>query len=507
MEKTRSVKITLKPQNDKKYVSEYFFSSFRAPAKNLIHLQRNIHAKIHPPHNRSAGKQMITDLKTKLQNKLNSDTHFAELIKGAGTAFGFRILGIVLGYLFTLLVTRTLGAKAWGIFALCLVVLQIASVIGKLGMDTALLRFTAEYTAKKRVDILNDIYRKALKLVAPFSIIVTTIVYSLSPVLASTIFEKPYLTPYFHIISFAIVPFIFLWIHSESIRGLKKVRQYMLLQQTGLYGIALLVFTAGIYLLGKNVELPIVSYTVATIILSFIAFLLWKAYLSQCRSEASYSGKSIFAYRSLLSVSLPMLLSSSLALIMGWTDTIMLGMFKTTEEVGIYNVVLRISMITSITLLAINTIAAPKFAEFWGKEDIKGLAKVTQQSTKLIFWTSFPILLVFLVFPYQILRIFGKEFTAGATALMILTVGQFVNAIVGSVGYILQMTGKEKIFQTVILIGTIINVILNLTLIPKFGIDGAAIASASAICFINIVPFLLVKYYYGFFTLPINWRL
>ena len=86
---------------------------------------------------------------TKFQEKFKSDKHFAELIKGSGIAFILRIVGMIAEYVFTLLVTRTLGAESWGILALCLVVLQIASVVGRLGMDTALLRFTAEYTAKE----------------------------------------------------------------------------------------------------------------------------------------------------------------------------------------------------------------------------------------------------------------------------------------------------------------------------------------------------------------------
>ncbi len=134
----------------------------------------------------------------------------------------------------------------------------------------------------------------------------------------------------------------------------------------------------------------------------------------------------------------------------------MLGMFRTEKEVGIYNVALKLAALTSITLFAINTIAAPKFAEFWGRRDIKGLGRVAQQSTKLIFWTSFPILLSFWLFPSYILNVFGSEFKAGSTALIILTFGQFINAISGSVGYILQMTGKQKVFQNIILTATII---------------------------------------------------
>jgi len=189
-----------------------------------------------------------------------------------------------------------------------------------------------------------------------------------------------------------------------------------------------------------------------------------------------------------------MLLSSSLALIMGLTDTIMLGMFRTEEEVGIYNIALKLSMITSITLMAINTIAAPKFAEFWGKKDLDGLAKVAQQSTKLIFWTSFPVLILFLFFPKPILGVFGEEFKTGALALIILTIGQFVNAAAGSVGYILNMTGKQKFVQNIIFIGALINIILNYLLIPIFGIIGAALASAVSMIFWNIMFSIKVKY-------------
>ena len=402
---------------------------------------------------------MMATLISKFQNKLVKDPHFAEIIKGSSAAFILRIVGIAAGYVFTLLVTRTMGAKAWGIFALSLVVLQIASVIGRLGMDTALLRFTAEHTAKCEIGTLKEIYKKALTLVVTFSVLIAISVYFLSPILANKVFHKPYLTNYFRIVSFIIIPFVLLWIHSESIRGLKKIKEYMLLQQSGIFLIAVILFLVGLAFI-KSHFLPIVSYSISILILTITSIYLWRKYLTNLfitSKTSTPSTTSKTSYQSILSVSIPMLFSSSLALIMGWTDTIMLGMFRSAQEVGMYNVALRVSMITSISLMAINTIAAPKFAEFWGKGDIKGLAKVAQQSTKLIFWTSFPILLLFLIFPKPILGIFGEEFKAGTVALMILTVGQFVNAAAGSVGYILQMTGHQKFHQNVVLIGAIIN--------------------------------------------------
>ena len=439
---------------------------------------------------------MTSSFIAKFREKFNSDAHLNELIKGAGEALVLRIGGIIAGYVFTLLVTRTLGARVWGIFALSLVVLQIASVIGRLGMDTALLRFTAEYTAKKEIYALKEIYKKALTLVVPFSILVAISVYSLSPLLANKFFHKPYLTDYFRITSFMVVPSVILWIHSESIRGLKKIKEYMLLQQSGIFLIAVILFLIGTTFV-RTYFLPFISYALAILILAFISMYLWVKHIQgliSINQQCSYSTNSSFNssinrlinYSMILNVSFPMLFSSSLALTMSWTDTILLGMFRSTQEVGIYNVALKVSMMTSVTLVAINAIAAPKFAEFWGKGDIKGLTKVAQQSTKLIFWTSFPVLLLFLIFPKPILGIFGEEFKQGAVILMILTVGQFVNAISGSVGNILNMTNQQIYYRNIVMLSTLINVLLNFILVPILGILGSALAASFTMIFWNI---------------------
>ncbi|WP_029520544.1 flippase [Persephonella sp. IF05-L8] len=443
----------------------------------------------------------MVNVVSKIKNKINSDIHLKELLKGSSIAFVLRILGIIAGYIFTLLVTRGYGAEAMGIFALSFTLLQISSVIGRLGMDTALLRFVAEYSSQGKWVVVKDIYEKAIKLVLPFSIIISILIFFLSGYIAEFVFKKPHLEPYFKIASIGIVPFVLLFIHTESLRGLKKIKEYMFLQQTGIFilaSIILGVLTFSIFPINSNInlnKLPVSVYIFSVFIFSIIAYFMWKKYLKEGYSQAGkeISTSNSLPYPYILSVSLPMLFSSSLALIMGWTDTIMLGIFRTEEEVGIYNVALRVSMITSLSLMAINTIAAPKFAEFWGRKDLEGLAKVAQQSTKLIFWISFPILLLFLIFPEQILGIFGEEFKTGAVALMILTVGQFVNAAAGSVGYILQMTGHQKFHQNVILIGTIINVILNYVLIPNYGIVGAAVASMVSVMFWNAVFSIKVK--------------
>lgn len=445
----------------------------------------------------------------RIKLKLHEDKHFAELIKGSGIAFVLKIAGTISGYVFTLLITRTLGAEAWGIFALSLVVLQMASVIGRLGMDTALLRFTAEYTAKGEINTLKEIYKKVLNLAVLFSILVAISVCFLSPVLADKIFHKPYLTGYFRVISFIISPFVLLCINSESIRGLRKIKEYMLLQQTGISVIAVILFLIGLVFI-KSRFLPIVSYGISILILATISIYLWRKYLIcflktfKTSSQSTISKTSKTSYKSILSVSIPMLLSSSLVLIMGWVDTIMLGVFRSTKEVGIYNIALKLSMVTSLCLMAVNTIVAPKFAEFWRKKDLENLKKIAQYSTKLIFCSSYPILVLYCIFPQWFMGLFGKEFKFGFLALIFLSVGQFVNAATGSVGQLLLMTGKQNILLTLQVFVFIGNIFLNYLLIPNYGIVGASIATSTMRALGNLIAVWIVYKLYKFFMW--SWR-
>jgi O-antigen/teichoic acid export membrane protein len=436
----------------------------------------------------------------KFKEKINSDVHFRELIKSSTTFFTLRVFGLAVGYLFTFLVTRKLGASAWGIFALCLTILQITSVVGRLGMDTALLRFIAEYKAQGKVETAKYIYLKSIGLVIPLSLILSIGLYLLAPIISDRIFDKEHLTFYIKLMAFAVPPLVLLYINTESLRAFKKIKEYVTLQNILPFLIALLI--AGIFLLFLNIkktEVVILSY-IAGIILSF--FLSSLFLLKKFRGVSGETEE--VSLKNILSVSLPMLISSSLFMIMSWTDTIMLGMWRTEEEIGIYNVAVRLSMITSFTLMAINSIAAPKFAEFWGKRDMEGLKNIAQQSTKLIFWTSAPIFGLYLIFPKWFMGLFGEEFKKGALALIFLTIGQFVNAAVGSVGYILQMTQKEVFVRNIVFLSCLVNILLNIILIPKFGIYGASFSSMLSYIFWNFTFMVYIRMNYGFWTFKLQ---
>lgn len=415
----------------------------------------------------------------KIKTKLSQDEHLSDLLGSSIVSFVLRIAGITMGYLFILLISRNLGAAAVGIFTLAFTVLQIASIFGRFGLDTALLRLVSESVAHNKMSEAAGSYLKATLFAFFLALFISVAIYLSSETIAAGVFSNLELTRAFEIAAVGVVPMTLTYLNFETMRAMKKIREYAFFQNVSTFLVATVLL---FFILGTD------SGTTVTIAVFIVAvYVTW--FFSQYkvmkffRFKLTMQGREIF---SMLKVSFPMMVASSLMLIMGWTDTIMIGIFMDENSVGVYSVALKVATVTSITLMAINSMSAPKFAEFYAKNDMISLQNVVSHASKLIFWTSLPILLICVMFPEFILGIFGHDFKMAAWALIVLCIGQFVNAASGSVGYILQMTGKEKVFQKIIVSALLFNVLLNYLLIPRYGINGAAIASMISMILWNI---------------------
>jgi len=99
--------------------------------------------------------------------------------------------------------------------------------------------------------------------------------------------------------------------------------------------------------------------------------------------------------------------------------------------------------------------------------------------------------------------LYGSEFLTGFEVLRWLIIGRIVNALSGSVGNLMQMSGQQKIYMNILIIGSVINVVLNYCLIPIYGIKGAAISSVVSLSFWNLTMVYMVKRKFGFSTIYI----
>ena len=142
-------------------------------------------------------------------------------------------------------------------------------------------------------------------------------------------------------------------------------------------------------------------------------------------------------------------------------------------------------------------------AEFKANGNLRKLRQSVFQSNRLLFLLTLPLTLIILLIPEFLLGIFGHQFKDGAVCLSILAISNMLSAICGSVGILLQMTGYQSIYNKIIMVAAGLSIVLNLTLIPVWGITGAAIASSAAKIFQNLAASFVVYKKLGIFSIYI----
>lgn len=421
-----------------------------------------------------------------------------ELLKGSSIALFFKVLGAVVGYFFFWVLAKLFGAEGIGLFSTLWTFLMVGVVISKFGFDTSIVKFIASFMAGKNDHLVKKIYRKCLLWVIGFGLVITIIAVFFAKELSIIFFETPKDHHFFILTALCIVPLSLLNYNSEALKGLKKITLFSIFQNASIYLLALFIILLFYYSSCQTSNIIVYALLISIVIIMFFSFMATNRNIPKISSNRSLKYKN----KHILSITLPMLLSNSLFLIMNWTDTLMLSAFRGEDEVGIYNTSLKIAALNSIILVAINSIAMPKFAELYIRNEKQAFKNFVKQSTLLMFLVSFPVLLVIFLFPKFLLGIFGDEFTIGITALLILAFGQFFSAISGSTVQILNMTGRHKQARNILIISTVINIALNFYLIPIYGINGAAIATAFSTVLWNVLAVLYIYKYFKFLTYP-----
>ena len=438
--------------------------------------------------------------------KALQDKDFAELFKKGGVSFFLRIGGAAMGFLLTLIIARYFGASGLGDYVLAIIVLRVFAMISKLGVDTFSIRFIAAFAKQGKWKSIKYFRKKIVLLLIATTLVFSAIMYFNAVLLASFIGANP---EYIKLNSFLVLPMTFFILHYQSLRGLKKIAEFSFfyrMSETLFTIVSILV----IMQFNKDASVPIYGYVTSICIVSILTFISYN-YWFKVKSKEGMNEQELdlMPLKNILAISMPLMFAQSVQFIMAWTDKLMIGNMMTSQDVGIYHIAFKLSMFATIGLMAINSIAAPKFAELYAKQDFEGLKKVVNQSTKFIFWSTIPLVAIFFIFPEFLLGIFGDKFKIGVTAFIFLSCGRLISSFSGSVGNLLQMTGKQVMFMNILFAGACINVALNYLLIPSdnlfsefgvSGINGAALASMISLSTWNLAMVYFVKREFGFYT-------
>ncbi|MHC4532312.1 MAG: flippase [Planctomycetota bacterium] len=414
-------------------------------------------------------------------------TELTCIVKGTGITFLGKVLDSGLRFLYMVILAKSLGPDLFGILLLGLTIVILAGTTSTLGLDIGAVRYVSIYHG------LGDRQRMKGTIVqaSVYSFIIGALIaaglFVGSTFLSLRVFGKSELETVLKLLALSVPFFSTTLAVLSCTQGLRKMK-YSVYCWFSFYPfinvmLAVLFLFAGFRLYGL---------AVASTIALLLTCVLSVFFLIRCFPDIKHI-KPVYETRKLLRFSIPSLGGVLLSFFMMCTDTLMLGYFRTSDEVGIYNAATRTALLIVVTLASSCAIFAPIVSNAYNKKELHKLESLYKAITRWNFSVSFPIFLLILVLSKQIMGIFGQGYIIGYMPLTILACAQLANAGVGPGTVILAMTGRQDIVMCNNIGACILNIVLNYLLVPSYGIIGAAVATGISITLLNLVTLLEVR--------------
>ncbi len=411
------------------------------------------------------------------------------VVTGAVGLLAFRAAFNGLSFVLNIVLARMLGVSGLGIYTYAMAWMLLLMVPAMLGMDQLVVREIAASSARTEWGRVRGILRKATKVVSLASLAIVLIAGIVSEAATQRTGAQVHVT---FLVALVLLPLITLTrVRQCAMQGLHRVALGTLPEMVVQPAILLAFLGIAYWLggghltapgaMGLNVAACIIAFTIGTKLL--LNSIPGKAEETPVEAQPWDWRKS----------ALPLMFAASSGVIYAQADTLMLGSIKGANAVGIYGIADHGSDLIMILVLVVSTALAPHVARLYATGDLGGIERVAIKFARATFLCSLPMALAFAGFGYwYLLMFYGSAFTAGQRALTILSIGKILSVMLGLPGMILIMTGYERDAARAIGLSAIITILLNLVLIPLWGLEGTAIATASTTILWNILMAVLL---------------
>lgn len=418
---------------------------------------------------------VVTPLPDIATNTQQFRSQVGHISRQSGVFFAGTIFTVVLGYFFKVYLARVLGPEDLGLYALGITMVGFLGIFNTLGLPQSAVRFVASYHAAGKFKALHALLWRGAALLAVANILLAGILLTVGRIFAVRFYHSSALVPYLPLFALLMLSGVFSGFYGKVLAGYRDVKLRTLV--VNFIGtplnmlIAVLLISAGLRLRGYLVAQIVTGIVVCTMLLILVRrFTPVEARFSAQRG--SLPQKEVWSF------SAAMLGIGVMEFAMTQVDKIALGYFRGPREVGIYSVAAALVVYVPLVLSSVNQIFAPTIADLHTRGEHVLLARLFQSLTKWVVGLTVPLALVIIVFARPMMRIFGADFEIGWPILVIGTLGQLVNCGVGSVGYLLLMSGNEKRLMKVQVVMAVLMVVMSIALVPVWGIVGAAFATA-----------------------------
>jgi O-antigen/teichoic acid export membrane protein len=423
-----------------------------------------------------------------VSNLLRKESVTGVMARGASASLVIHVIGTGLALILQVLLARILGKENFGLYAYSISWITVLASAGMLGTDVATLRFVPAYLGKGQWSLTRGFIRGSLiaVLIASCSIglsvalILIAIRRFIEPGLSATLLTGCMLLPVLAT----------LFVQSARLQALKRivlaqmprevVRNVLILAAVVLYPVLVGAKPGAPYAMMANVA-------ATALVLVFVSAALFRCMPAEVRAAHPQ-----YRWKEWTGTAGTIMVLGGFSLALSNVDVIMIGTLLDPTQAGIYSAASRIAILISFGLIAVNMIAAPIISDLYARGLLSDLQSTLTLAVQAVFGVSLAAGAFLTVGGKWVLGLFGFEFIASYHALLILIVGQIVNASAGSVALIMMMTGHHKQAAIILSIVFGLDLLLNLMLIPLFGIEGGAIATSISMVLWNLIMVVYV---------------
>jgi len=411
-------------------------------------------------------------------------SNIPNLAKGAIINLFGAVSRTVLLFAYTVFLARSLSASDLGLYFLIFTIINIMGVVAMVGLDFGVVRYVALFAGEGKYRLVQKTLSAGLSLGIPISVAVTAVIIGVAPQLSNLVMESsPEEVTALRIFALSIPFWVMARLLNATTQGINRM-QYQVYsrdmgEQLSKIGFSVVAVAFGASLVG------VIWANTASIVLA-AGMSLWFVVLALPRADRTQPEPSspvarIFRY------SYPLAFSNILGIVLAWVDMLFMGYLGSSTDVGYYGAALRLGTGGSVVLLAFATVFTPIISDLYNRRRSTELHSLYKTVGRWIFIFSLPIFLVTATFADPLMKMFGSEFTAGSIALILLALGQLINASTGTAGLMVLMSGRSKMEMVNVSASLVVNVALCFLLIPRLGIVGAAIANATGAAVINLM--------------------
>ena len=420
-----------------------------------------------------------------------SDDRVAQII--AGKVFLLRVASAVLALLSQVLLARWMGRFDFGIYIYVWTWVLMIGALSDVGLSSATRRFIPEYIELKAVDRLRGFLTGSRWL----AIAIATGIGAVGALGITLV--KPYLDQYTVIPLYLACLVIPIYGAGQVQAGIAQSYDWPNLALMPFFVWRQLILTVSMgaaWVLGAPTDAA--TAIVIAVATTWAVTIGQMIVLDRRLRRKVPPGPKRYEVKTWFATSLPIFVVEGFYLLLTYVDILTLEQMRSPDEVAVYYAAARLVALVAFVYFAIAGATTHKFTKYHVAGDRERLAKFFAETIRWTFWPSLVACAAILALGRPLLSLFGAGFTSGYAVMFILAVGMLSRAAVGPAERLLNMLGERKQCAAVYAFAFAVNLALCVLLIPYIGIEGAALATSTALAVESILLYRVAKRRLGF---------